>query len=50
MIEYYKEILGIAANVTEYDIYLVIITAVTVSWVVKMVISGVYNSVLHIFR
>jgi len=50
MIEYYKEILGIAAESTDYDIYLVVITAVTLSWIVKSVITGIYQTVLHIFR
>lgn len=50
MIEYFKDILGIASEVTDYDLYLVIICALTISWVVKWVITGIYNTVLHIFR
>lgn len=50
MIDYFKEILGIAADVTDYDIYLVVICAITLGWTVKAVISGLYSAVLHIFR
>lgn len=50
MIDYYKDILGIATTNTDYDIYLVVITAVTLSWIVKSVITGIYQTVLHIFR
>lgn len=49
MIDYYKDILGIAAGTEDFDVYLVIICAITLSWVLKMVICGVYNAVLHIF-
>lgn len=48
MIDIFKDILGIAGS-TEYDIYLVVICAVTVSWIAKSVINGIYNAVLHIF-
>lgn len=50
MIELYRDILGLASEATEYDIYLVVIRAITVSWVAKSVVSAVYNAVLHIFR
>lgn len=50
MIDYIKTILGIAAEMTEYDLYLVIICAVSIMWIVKSVITGIYQSVLHIFR
>ncbi len=50
MIDMYREILGLASEATEYDIYLVVICAITVSWVAKSVVSAVYNAVLHIFR
>lgn len=47
MIDIVKNILGI--SVTDYDLYLSIICAVAVFWIVKSVISGIYNAVLHIF-
>lgn len=50
MIDMYREILGLTAESTEYDIYLVVICAITVSWVAKSVVTAVYNAVLHIFR
>lgn len=50
MIDYIKTILGIASDVTEYDLYLVIICAISLMWIVKSVITGIYQSVLHIFR
>ena len=50
MISYYKDILGLAFDDTSADLYLAIICVVTVSWVVKQVITGIYNTVLHIFR
>lgn len=50
MISYYKDILGIAADDVSADLFLAIICAVTISWVVKSVITGIYNTVLHIFR
>lgn len=49
MIDYIKEILGLAPEFTDYDIYLAIICAIGILWIVKMVISGIYNTVLHIF-
>lgn len=49
MIDYIKEILGLAPEFTDYDIYLAIICAIGIIWVVKQVISGIYNAVLHIF-
>lgn len=48
MIEYFKNILGVSVN--DYDIYLVVICAITLSWIVKSVISGIYNTVLNFFR
>ena len=50
MIDYIKTILGIASDVNEYDLYLVIICAISLMWIVKSVITGIYQSVLHIFR
>lgn len=50
MIDLYRQILGSTAYVEEYDIYLLIICALTVSWIAKTVVSAVYNAVLHIFR
>lgn len=50
MISYLKDIIGIAADVTDYDLYLVIISAVGCIWIVKTVITGIYSAVLHIFR
>lgn len=50
MIDYFKEIIGIASDNTAYDIYLVVISAVTISWIIKSVITGIYQTVLHIFR
>lgn len=47
MIELIKEILGI--TVSDYDIYLAVICAIGVIWIVKSVITGIYNAVLHIF-
>ena len=47
MLELIKEILGV--TVPDYDIYLVVICAVGVIWIVKSVITGIYNAVLHIF-
>ena len=50
MINLIKDVLGIASNVSDYDIYLVIICAIAICWVVKSVISGLYSAVLHIFQ
>lgn len=50
MIDYYKDILGIASSVEDYDIFLVVICGITVSWIAKTVVTAVYNVVLHIFR
>ena len=50
MIETIKTILGLASDFTDYDLYLAIICAVSVMWIVKSVITGIYQSVLHIFR
>lgn len=50
MISYLKEIIGIASDVTDYDLYLVIISAIGCIWIVKTVITGIYSTVLHIFR
>lgn len=50
MIDYIKTVLGIASDVTEYDLYLVIICGISTMWIVKSVITGLYQSVLHIFR
>lgn len=50
MIEYIKSVLGIASDVTEFDLYLVIICSISIMWIVKSVITGIYQSVLHIFR
>ena len=50
MIEYLKEIIGIASDVTDYDLYLVIISAIGCIWIVKTAITGIYSPVLHIFR
>lgn len=48
MLDYIKEIIGITT--TDYDIYLTIICAICLLWIVKSVITGLYQSVLHIFR
>lgn len=50
MISYLKEIIGIASDVTDYDLYLVIISAIGCIWIVKTVITGIYSTVLHIFH
>lgn len=50
MIDYFKDILGIALDNSDFDIYLVIICAITISWVAKSVITALYTAVLHIFR
>lgn len=50
MIDTVKNILGIATDVTDYDLYLTIICAIALMWIVKSVITGIYQSVLHIFR
>lgn len=50
MIETVKNILGLATDVTDYDLYLTIICAISLMWIVKSVITGIYQSVLHIFR
>ena len=47
MIDIIKNILGI--TVADYDLYLTVICAVGVIWIVKSVITGIYNAVLHIF-
>lgn len=49
MIELLKEVLGVAPEVTEFDLYLVIIGAVGALWITKSVITGIYRAVLHIF-
>ena len=48
MIDYVKDILGVTS--ADYDTYIVIICAVGVMWVVKSVIHGFYQTVLHIFQ
>ena len=49
MIDLVKDVLGLELTVTDYDLYLVIICAIGILWIVKMVIMAIYNSVLHIF-
>ena len=49
MIDYIKNIIRLAPDFTDYDMYLAIICAIGILWIVKMVISGIYNAVLHIF-
>lgn len=48
MIEMIKEILGIS-EIADYDMYIVIICTVGILWIVKAVINGIYETVLHIF-
>ena len=50
MIDLLKDVIGLAAETTDYDLYLVIISAIAICWVVKTVISGLYSAVLHIFK
>lgn len=50
MIEYIKQILGLASDFTDYDLYIAIICSVGLLWTVKTVITGLYSSVLHIFK
>lgn len=48
MIDLIKQILGI--TVEDYDMYLVIIATVSILWIVKSVIHGVYNAILQLFH
>lgn len=49
MIDLLKDVLGIVGN-SDYDLYLVVICSVALLWAVKMVISGILSTVLHIFH
>lgn len=48
MIDLVKSVLGV--TVEDFDLYIVIISAVALLWTVKMVICGIYNAVLQIFH
>lgn len=48
MIDQIKDILGL--SVSDYDLYIAIICTTGLLWCVKSVITGVFNTVLHIFR
>lgn len=50
MIDYIKQILGIASDFTDYDIYLTVICAVGLIWIAKSVISGIYTTITSFFR
>lgn len=50
MIDYIKNIIGILPENTDFDLYLVIICAISLIWIAKSVITGLYQAVLHIFR
>lgn len=50
MIDYIKDILGLASDFTDYDLYLAIICSIALLWIVKTVITGLYSAVLHIFN
>ncbi len=50
MIDLLKDVIGISSEVKDFDMYLVIISAIAVCWIAKSVITGIYQSVLHIFR
>lgn len=50
MIDLLKDVIGIGDQISDYDVYLVIISAIGVLWICKSVITGIYQSVLHIFR
>ncbi len=48
MIDLLKEIIGITTN--DYDIYIVVISIISIMWIVKTVINGIFNSILQIFK
>lgn len=50
MIDLLKDVIGLEITNTQYDLYLVIICAIGAIWITKMVITAVYNAVLHIFQ
>lgn len=50
MIDYLKDILGIASDFTDYDLYLAIICSTGLIWIVKTVISGIYTTIISFFR
>lgn len=49
MLDYLKSILGLSLDFTDFDLYLSIVCAVAILWTVKLVITGLYSAVLHIF-
>ncbi len=49
MIDYIKDILGLASDFTDFDVYIAIICTVGLIWIAKSVINGIYNAILHIF-
>lgn len=48
MIDLFKDVLGVATS--DYDVYLVVIVSVCLGWILKTVINGFFQTVLHIFR
>lgn len=50
MINYLKQILGIASDFTDYDLYIAIIATVGIIWIAKCVISGIYTTITSFFR
>lgn len=49
MISTFKDILGIASTNTDYDVFLVVICGLVLGFILKSVITGLYQTVLHIF-
>ena len=50
MLDYIKDIIGIASDFTDYDLYLTVICAVGLIGIAKCVISGIYTIITSFFR
>lgn len=48
MIQLLKDLIGITTN--DYDIYIVVISIISIMWIVKTVINGIFNAILQIFK